>query len=185
MRDMFGNNSTRRLIEQAEQNALRESRLGLHNPIPDPLSRMSEAECRFLTEPRREFERLAALQAHELAGVNSRAAEMALERMRQLEDAASKFRTGGELFDYFERSARAERHALAAVEGHRQVERLWKATDAGWEHMLRSEQLLARAGVLTTRATRRPPTTPAWTPSPGGWSRARRLTPPAPSTSPG
>ncbi len=148
MRDMFGNNSTRRLIEQAEQNARRESRLGLHNLIPDPLSRMSDAERRFLTEPRPEFERLAALQAQELAGVNSRAAEMAFERMRQLEDAASKFRTGGELFDYFERSARAERQVLAAFEGYRQIERLWKVPDAGWEHMLRSEQLLARAGVF-------------------------------------
>jgi hypothetical protein len=77
-----------------------------------------------------------------------RAAEVAFERMRQIENTASKFRAGGALFDYFERSGRAERQALAAFEGHEQVERLWKAADAGWEHMLRSERLLERAGVF-------------------------------------
>jgi hypothetical protein len=148
MQDIVGRNSTQRLIEQAEQNALRESRHGLLNLTHDPFSRMSEAERRFLTEPRPEFERLASLQAHELSGGYTRAAEMAFERMREVADAASKFRTGGELFDYFEQSGRAERQALAAFEGHREVERLWKGADAGWEHMLRSERLLARAGVF-------------------------------------
>jgi hypothetical protein len=148
MQDIVGKNSSQRLIEQAEQNALRESRLGLQNLTRDPFSRMSEAERRFLTEPRSEFERLVALQGHELTGGYTRAAEMAFERMRQVEEATSKFRTGRELYDYFERSSRAERQALAAFEGHKQVERLWKVADVGWEHMLRSERLLARAGVF-------------------------------------
>jgi hypothetical protein len=148
MQDSPGRNNTQRLIEQAEQNALRESRLGSHNLTHDPFSHMSEAERRFLTEPRPEFEHLAGLRAHELGSGYTRAAELAFERMRQVEEATSKYRTGGELYDYFERIGRAERQALAAFEGHKQVEQLWKGADASWEHMLRSERLLARTGIF-------------------------------------
>jgi hypothetical protein len=148
MQNIVGRNSTQRLIEQVERNTLRETRLGLDNLARNPFSRMSEAERRFLTQPQPEFERLAVLQALESRGGSMRAAEAAFERMRQIEDAASKLRKGGELYDYFERGARAERQALTAMKGREQVERLWKRTDAGWEHMLRSEQLLARAGVF-------------------------------------
>lgn len=148
MQNIVGRNSTQRLIEQVERNTLRETRLGLDNLARNPFSRMSEAERRFLTQPQPEFERLAALQALESRGGSMRAAEAAFERMRQIEDAASKLRKGGELYDYFERGARAERQALAAIKGREQVEHLWKRTDARWEHMLRSEQLLARAGIF-------------------------------------
>jgi hypothetical protein len=148
MQDILNRSGNRQLLEESAQAARRERELGLHNLGRDPLSRMSEAERRFLTEPRPEFERLATLQAHELAGGHTRATEMAFERMREVAEAAGKFQTGGELYDYFERSGRAERQALAAFDGHEQAERLWKGADANWEHMLRSDQLLARAGVF-------------------------------------
>ncbi len=93
MQDMVGKNSTQRLIEQ---NALRDSRLGLDNLTRDLFSHMAEAKRRFLTQTQPEFERLATLQALESGGGHMRAAEAAFERMRQIEDAARKLRTGGD-----------------------------------------------------------------------------------------